>query len=196
MLRAWAQRVMGRIDVWYNSRHRLQPVGEVLLVGCVRYVGPEKCFPDGTLLREGDVIGQLHFSNRNISGLGEGGTQLTGFRFARLMRESLRLLALGAHSDPVLSTLSVFKGITWIPQHGDVVGFISEPLPKTWRNWWLGPYFRLLSWVFAPSSRKRVRHGAEPRVYWLTRTMLAQNLKKLKDSERNRAHSRRTSEAV
>jgi hypothetical protein len=180
MLRTLARRIMGRVEASYNRRHRLQAVGQVLLVGRVRYRGPEKLFPDGTLLRPDDVIGQLHFSNRNIAGLGaSSSTKFTTFRFARLMRESLRLLVHSAHNDPVLSTISVFTGVTWIPAHGDIVGFISEPLPKTWRNWWLGPYFKLLSWTFAPSAAGRERRNAQPRVYWLTRTMLAQNLKKL-----------------
>jgi hypothetical protein len=179
MLRALARNIMGRVEVRYNRRHRLQAVGKVLLVGCVRYRGPQRAFPDGTLLRPDDVVGQLHFSNRNIAALGEGSTQLTGFRFARLMRESLRLLVHDAHSDPVLSTISVFTGVTWIPPHGGVVGFISEPLPRTWRTWWLGPYFRLLSWTFAPSKRGRERRNAVPRVYWVTRSMLMQNSKKL-----------------
>ena len=179
-LRSIALRIMGSLDARYNRRHGLQPVGQVLLVGRVRYQGPEKLFPDGTLLRPDDVIGQLHFSNRNLTALGAGGTQLTGFRFARLMRESLRLLAQSANDDPVLSTISVFRGVTWLPAHGDVVGFISEPLPRTWRNWWLGPYFRLLSWTFSPSTGGgRERRKPAPRVYWLTRSMLAQNVKKL-----------------
>ena len=179
-LRSLAQRLMGRVDAWYNRRHGLLPVGQVLLVGRVRYRGPELRFPDGTLLRPDDLIGQLHFSNHNIAALGAGGTQLTGFRFARLMRESLRLLAQTAQNDPVLNTISVFQGVTWLPAHGDVVGFISEPLPTTWRNWWLGPYFKLLSWVFSPSVRNgRERRRPAPRIYWLTRTMLAQNVSKL-----------------
>ena len=181
---------MERVDVWYNRRHRLQAVGQVLLVGRVRYRGPEKLFPDGTLLRPDDVIGQLHFSNRNIAGLGaSSNTKFTTFRFARLMRESLRLLVHSAHNDPVLSTISVFTGVTWIPAHGDIVGFISEPLPKTWRNWWLGPYFKLLSWTFAPSAAGRERRNAQPRVYWLTRTMLAQNLKKLGKASATGTHN-------
>jgi hypothetical protein len=179
-LRSFAQRVMSKVDAWYNRRHGLQPVGQVLLIGRVRYQGPELSFPDGTLLRTDDLIGQLHFSNHSISALGAGGTQLTGFRFARLMRESLRLLAHTAQSDPALSTISVFRGVTWLPAHGDVVGFISEPLPRTVRNWWLGPYFRLLTWVFSPAVRgRRERRSPAPRVYWLTRSMLEQNLSKL-----------------
>jgi hypothetical protein len=189
MLRTLSRRIMGRVDSWYNRRHGLQAVGQVLLVGRVRYHGPEKLFPDGTLLRPDDVIGRLHFSNRNIAALGAGDTQLTGFRFARLMRESLRLLVHDAHNDPVLSTISVFTGVTWIPAHGDVVGFLSEPLPKTWRTWWLGPYFKLLSWTFSPSAGGRERRKAQPRVYWVTRSMLTQNLKKLSKGRAAGPHS-------
>jgi len=191
MLRRLSRRIMGRVDAWYNRRHGLQAVGQVLLVGRVRYRGPEKSFPDGTVLRPDDVIGRLHFSNHNIAELGEGTTQLTGFRFARLMRESLRLLVHSAHNDPVLSTIDVFTGVTWIPAHGDVVGFISEPLPRTWRNWWLAPYFRLLSWTFSPSARRREGRSTEPRVYWLTRRMLAQNLQKLSKTPAGAAPGRR-----
>jgi hypothetical protein len=70
--------------------------------------------------------------------------------------------------------------VTWIPAHGEVVGFVSTPMPSSWRTKWLTSHFRMLSWVFAPSARIRAREGAEPRLYWLTRAALAQNLSKLK----------------
>lgn len=179
-LHRFAQKALGIVDAWYYRRHRLRALGPVLYLGHARYRGPELRFEDGTLLRDNDPIGRLHFNNASIAALGEGSMQRVGFRFARLMRESLRNLAQAAHTDPALREVSVFQGVTWIPAHGEVVGFVSTPMPKTWKTRLLAGHFRMLMWVFAPAARIRARDQAEPRLYWLTRTALAQNLGKLK----------------
>jgi hypothetical protein len=182
LLHSAARRALGLIDAWYYRRHRLRTLGPVLYVGQARYRGPELSFADGTLLRDNDPIGRLHFNNASIAALGEGSMQRVGFGFAKLMRESLRALAEVAHSDPALRDVRVFQGMTWLPAHGEVVGFVSTPMPRTWRTRFLAGYFRLLMWVFAPAAPIRAREHAEPRFYWLTRTALTQNLGKLKTS--------------
>ncbi len=176
-----AQRVLGSVDAWYSRRYQLRALGPVLLLGKDRYHGPELRFEDGTLLRDNDAIGKLHFNNANIAALGEGSMHRVGFRFARLMRESLRQLEQMARIDPALQDVRVFQGVTWIPAHGSVVGFTSTPLPKGWRSRWLTLHFRLLSWVFAPAKKIRERGDTEPRLYWLTREALAKNVGKLKE---------------
>ena len=178
--RTFARRILGWVDAWYTHRHRLRALGPALLLGHSRYRGPELRFDDGTVLRDNDPIGRLHFNNANIAALGEGSMHRVGFRFARLMRESLRALAEVAHSDPALREVRVFQGVTWLPAHGEVVGFVSTPMPQTWRTRLLAGHFRMLMWVFAPAERIRARGKAEPRLYWLTRTALTQNVGKLK----------------
>jgi hypothetical protein len=180
LLHSAARRALGLIDAWYYRRHRLRTLGPVLYLGQTRYRGPELRFADGTLLRDNDPIGRLHFNNASIAALGDGSMQRVGFGFARLMRESLRALAEVAHSDPALRDVRVFQGMTWLPAHGEVVGFVSTPMPRTWRTRLLARHFRMLMWVFAPAARIRAREHAEPRFYWLTRTALTQNLGKLK----------------
>lgn len=175
-----ARRVLLWIDAWYFRRHRLRTLGPVLYVGRAHYRGPELRFADGTLLRDRDPIGRLHFNNASIAALGEGSMQRVGFRFAKMMRESLRQLAEAARSDPQLREVHVFQGLTWIPAHGEVVGFVSTPLPPSWRARLLAGHFRLLMRVFAPAARIRARERAEPRLYWLTRNALLSNLDKLK----------------
>jgi hypothetical protein len=69
--------------------------------------------------------------------------------------------------------------MTWLPAHGEVVGFVSTPMPKNWRTRLLAGHFRLLMSAFAPAAKIRER-SAEPRLYWLTRTALVRNLGKLK----------------
>lgn len=152
----------------------------MLFIGHARYRGPEIKFADGTVLRDNDPIGRLHFNNARIAELGEGSLHRVGFRFAKLMRESLRQLAEVARTDPVFRDVRVFQGVTWIPAHGEVVGFVSTPLPRSWKTCLLAGHFRLLSWVFAPSAKIRERARAEPRLYWLTREALLRNVGKLK----------------
>jgi hypothetical protein len=180
VLHRLAQRTLGLVDSWYYRRHKLKTLGPVLFVGRTHYRGPELKFDDGTLLRDNDIIGRLHFNNASIAALGEGSMHRVGFRFARLMRESLRKLAEAAHNDPTLADVHVYQGTTWIPSHGEVVGFVSTPMPKTWKTKLLSAHFKMLMWVFAPAARIRNREQAEPRLYWLTRAALSRNLDKLK----------------
>lgn len=184
LLRRIARKTLGLIDAWYYRRYRLRMLGPVLFIGHARYRGPELRFEDGTLLRDNDPIGRLHFNNASIAALGEGSMHRVGFRFAKLMRESLRALAVAAKSDPALRDISVFQGMTWIPAHGAVVGFVSTPMPKGWKTRFYAGHFRLLMRVFAPAARIRSRGPAEPRLYWLTRAALLRNLDKLKASQR------------
>jgi hypothetical protein len=173
------RKLLGLVDGWYYRRHRLQTLGPVLYLGYARYHGPELRFEDGTALRDNDPIGRLHFNNASIAALGEGSVHRVGFRFARLMRESLRNLAEHTGSDTVFKDVRVFQGVTWIPAHGQVVGFESRPLPRGWKTRLLEKHFKLLMWAFAPAAKTR-QSSAEPRVYWLTRTALAQNVGRLK----------------
>ena len=111
-----AKKILGIVDAWYYRRHRLRTLGPVLYLGHARYSGPEIRFEDGTLLRDNDPIGRLHFNNASIAALGEGSMQRVGFKFAKLMRESLRHLAEAAHADPELRDVSVFQGLTRAPR--------------------------------------------------------------------------------
>lgn len=178
-MRSLALRILSRVDAWYERRHQLRPLGPVLRIGCVRYRGPQREFADGTVLRENDLIGRLHFNNASIASIGEGSTHRAGFRFAKLMRESLRILAEASQTDPELRSIHVYHGVTWIPAHGDVVGFMSTPRENSWRTRLLTRYFNLLRWTFAPAARTRARVDVAPRDYWLTQRMLVQNAHKL-----------------
>lgn len=182
-LRHMARKVLAAVDAWYYKHNELHTLGPVLYVGRSRYRGPDVVFEDGTALHDNEPIGRLHFNNAGIAALGEGSLQRTGFKFAKLMRLSLRHLAECAQSHPRFSDLRVFEGVTWIPEHGKGVGFTSQPLPRGLRRMLLAAHFRLLMWAFAPAARTRAAGFAEPRVYWLTRKSLAANLSKLAKAE-------------
>ena len=178
-VRSFARSILARVDAWYQRKHHLRALGPVLRIGYVHYEGPTLTFDDGTRLEPNELIGQLHFNNSSIAAIGEGSLHRTGLRFAKLMRESLHTLAHAAQHDPEVQRIRVFHGVTWIPEHGNVVGFISTPRPKTWRTRVLAWYFRLLMWTFAPAARTRAKAQTEPRDYWLTQRMLVENAHKL-----------------
>jgi hypothetical protein len=174
-LRRLAQACLIRVDATYRRRHRLKPVGPMLFVARARYPGPAMRFADGTQIAPGDAYGALHFDNSRIAALGEGSRLRTGVRFGRLLRQSFRYLADATREDPALRDVPVFHGVTWIREHGERVGFVSEPLPPGARRRLLAAHFRLLRWVFAPSLRTGTVDAPEPRMFWLTRADLLQN---------------------
>lgn len=169
--RTTAQRLLGRIDRRYHRTHQLLPVGPLLLIGRHRYRGPEKQFPDGTLLQPGDIIGELHFDNARLCQLNATSSAGAGLGFARLMFASLHRLAARTEQDPALSDLKVYHGVTWLSPHGGSVGFAAEPLPPGFSRRWKTAYFRLLLWAFAanPDNRSPV---VDPHHYWLTQHLL------------------------
>src|SRR5690606_40381879 len=126
------------------------------------------------------VEGPVGPAYAGMAELGGGCLDRVGSRCGMLRLQSLRELPAVAGLDPVFRAVRVFQGVTWIPAHGEVVGFVSTPLPRSWKTCLLAGHFRLLSWVFAPSAKIRERARAEPRLYWLTREALLRNVGKLK----------------
>ena len=170
-LRRIVRGALRRVDDLYRLRHRLQPVGPILLVGRARYHGPARRFADGTELRPGDVLGTLHFDNSRIASLDASTPNAIGARFARLVLESLRNLAARAREDGPFGDLAVFRGIGWLRQ-GERVGFISEPFPEGRRKRFLAVHIGLLVWAFAPAGGTAIAARPEPRISWMTRDTL------------------------
>lgn len=171
-LRRLAQRGLCRVDELYHRWHRLQPVGEILYVGRTRYRGPAMAFADGTRLAPGDFVGTLHFNNARFSRLEADSSRRTALGFARLMLESLRILAQRGRRDPQFAEVTVYHGVTWLSSHGKQIGFLTQPFPDGPRNRLMAAYFRLLVWAFAPAQETRAAARPEPTIYWLTREQL------------------------
>lgn len=172
-LRRIVRSALRRADDLYRVRHKLQPVGPILLVGRARYHGPARRFADGTQLRSGDDLGTLHFDNARIAALDAETPNAIGLSFARLLLQSLRSLAELAGEDGPFGDLVVFRGIGWISQ-GERVGFIGEPFPEGRRKRYLAVHIGLLVWAFAPSGGTAIAARPEPRISWITRDTLLQ----------------------
>lgn len=177
-----AQSGLRRVDELYRNRHRLQPVGEVLYVGRSRYRGPAMEFADGTRLAPGDLIGTLHFNNARFPRIEAGTARRAALRFARLMLESMHILADRARRDPLFSDLAVYHAVSWLRPHGQHLGFFTQPFPDGPRKRLIAAYFRLLVWAFAPAQETRAAVRPEPTIYWLTRKELRRRFGEVSDA--------------
>jgi hypothetical protein len=186
-VRQITQSCLRRVDDLYRNRHRLQPVGEILYVGRSRYRGPTMEFADGTRLAPGDLVGTLHFNNARFPRIEADTSRRAALRFVRLMLESMRILADRARQDPLFSDLAVYHAVSWLPPHGQRIGFITEPFPDGPKKRVLAAYFRLLVWAFAPAEQTRTSARPDPTIYWLTRKELRRRFGNMRDDveERN-----------
>ena len=175
------QGALRKVDGLYQRRHRLQLVGEVLYAGRARYDGPAREFADGTRLAPGDCIGTLHFNNARFPQIEADTARRAALRFVRLMLESMRMLAHRSGQDAAFSDLAVYQAISWLPPHGQRIGFITEPFPGGPRKHLMSAYFRLLVWAFAPAEETRASATPKPTIYWLTRKELRRRFGEVRD---------------
>lgn len=168
------------VDGCYRLLYRLRPAGEVLYVGRSRYRGAAMEFADGTQLTPGDYIGTLHFNNARFTQLDGASNRRAALQFAHLMLESLQVLAHKARHDPAFSDLAVYHALSWLPPHGERIGFVTRPYPHGVARRLHAAYFRLLVWAYAPASKTRASARPEPTLYWITRRQL---LRQFADAE-------------
>ncbi len=185
-VRQITQSGLRRVDDLYQSRHRLQPVGEVLYAGRSRYRGPAREFADGTRLAPGDLVGTLHFNNARFPQIEAATSRRAALRFMRLMLESMYILADRARQDPLFSDLAVYHAVSWLPPHGQRIGFITEPFPNGRKKRLIAAYFRLLVWAFAPAEQTRASARPDPTIYWLTRKELLRRFGDVRDDVEKR----------
>lgn len=168
-LQGTARRALEALDWCYHRHHGLHPVGPALYVCRTTHPGAPLILPDGTRVETDDPLGVLHLNNARLSSLSAHNAAAAGLCFARLMRISLRCLADRSRADPAFTDIQAYRGVTWIPPHGQRAGFFTTPLPAGPRRTLLCWHFRLLLWAYAGGTRGA---APEPRVYWLTRSAL------------------------
>lgn len=172
LLRGLFRRILRIVDVIYHWRHGSEAVGPMLLVNASVHDGPDKQFADGTLVRQGDVIGAIHFDNRVTANIASRSTHAAAIEFRRLLVDSLAALARKSADSPGYARYPVYCGITWIPPHGARLGFETEPLPDSGRKRFLTRFFRFLLWTVTPAEDTRASMRFEPIVFWMTKKSL------------------------
>jgi hypothetical protein len=144
------------------------------MIGKVEYEGEEKTFEDGTVVRDGDLIGTFHVNNRVIEKTNDVTATATGaaLELSRLLRRSLEELAGMTVRDQQYSMIQVYRGVTWIPRRGRALGFFTESIPEGSRKSLTIWFSRLMLFGMSPAREEKKSPKIDLTTYWLTRNQL------------------------
>lgn len=164
----------GRLQRWFERRYQIRPVGDggyVLRVGLVRHRGPRYEFSDGTTVRHGDLVAELHMDNARVAALHEEGHG--GLRFRREVFRMLPALARDLREKPEFRDVQAVCGASLFWQEATFAGFEHRPFDPFTR-WWLGWWERFLLARYHPAGGRRLGEGrrTELRQVWITRRTL------------------------
>lgn len=114
---------------------------------------------DGTVIEEGDRIGELHLDNASVLVLtGSAAPSAAALSVARLARASLRQIYVSLLTVPELRDVKALVGITLLHRglvHG--LGFEQRRLASRFAERACAVYLRLLLRFMHPDGRNRVR---------------------------------------
>jgi hypothetical protein len=144
---------------------------------------------DGTHVREGMPVGELHLWNEHLPPMPKDGPDMAwGLAFGRRMKQSLAQLAAHLESDPRLEEVQALRGDVsfgspYELEHWTAMvehwGFelVSRPGPDgAWSrlaNWAEDWYARGIMWAFNPTSARDLRLAEARRdEIWMSRQVL------------------------
>ena len=162
------------LDRWFERRYKIRPIGDggfVFRLGLIRHSGPRFEFQDGTVIRPGDQVGELHLDNARAAALHAQGR--AGFRFRREVFRVLPVLAQDLQNRPEYRFLPAVFGASLLWAEAERAGFEHRPYPAFTR-WWLTWWERHLLVQYHPAGRERLTVGrrTEVRQIWMTRRTL------------------------
>ncbi|MFI5282638.1 MAG: YkoP family protein [Candidatus Dormibacterales bacterium] len=167
--RAGAGRATGPLAVWAGwerlmlRRHPLREArpGGLLLFRVEHQRGADHRLKDGSLVRHGDPIVELHLANRRLLAM----RTEPGYSTWRVMR-TLRsdLVALGQRiAAGELGPVAALHGVSLIGAGGGLAGFEVGELPHTWRTALERYFLAGLDAVYHPAGLDRLRGRARER---------------------------------
>jgi hypothetical protein len=151
--RTLRQRLMAPVELVFTVLAGSRPVPGsrgTFLVACHRHHGGPVLLPDGTEVRPGDRIAEIHFWNRRIAERRGPDSRVLTWRFARDFRADLGALAraLGAgHFGPDVRAI---YGASPLASGAARFGFMVRPLPPGLRRAALTRWQRGVRRIFRP----------------------------------------------
>ncbi len=132
---------------------------------------------DGSWIETGDRLAILHFNRECFTHLSAKPQDYlrNALRFRKLLRASFQQLAQDLNAHEKFAKVKAFHGVSWIPAHGEKLGFLIEQLPGSLLNQLRKVYFRILLKTFFPHIAITEKNPLQLHAYWLTRNNLLKN---------------------
>lgn len=174
-------KIFYRLLCWYDARWRrmnnVEKFDDLLSFSFIKFSGDPKVMDDETWIEPGDCLAIIHFNRECFVNPSNDLRQNTrnALRFRRLIMSSFRQLARDVCDNEKFRDVKAFHGISWLPPHGEKLGFEIEKVPGSISNYVRKFYFTVLLKTFFPYLALQETHRIEPHAYWLTKQVLLKN---------------------
>lgn len=166
--------VFARYERWWERRHGIIACapGSLVRLEIRAHRGPPVTLEDGTVIRPGDPLGEIHIDNMKVTEYQRqtSDPRRLGLLFGRGMAEGLRLLADYLVANPDKRIVAV-HATTLYWDGSERLGFEVHRIHNWWTRWWANAWFKFLLWYYHPEGIKRSRGRArlrEPREAWMS----------------------------
>jgi MFS family permease len=162
--------------VWERITMRIHPTmlvpgatKGVLRVRLARFRGRSIELPDGTRVRRGDRIVELHLNNRRLTQVASLGT----FALLRMMADDLRALAAWVEQPDFPADVRALHGVTLLSRAGPRLGFTLRARPKNLHTWLERFFMHGLLVLYNLEGVERLLQGSTygdyPQEIWMSR---------------------------
>lgn len=187
-------RFLSWYDDYWRRKHNVEKFDDLLSFSYENYSGEKRQMDDGTWIEPGDCLAIIHFNRECFSNNTNDPKQnaRNALRFRRLIFSSLKQLAKEINDGKKFEGIKAFHGVSWLPSHGEKLGFVIEKVPDSASNSIRKFYFNVLLKTFFPHLSIFEGHRIEPHAYWLTRNTLLKNFSTaapVDQSEINQQHA-------
>lgn len=167
-------RFMCWYDGYWRRKHGVEKFDELLSFSFEKFSGKRRVMNDGSCIEPGDWLIILHFNRECFIGSSANPQHSirNALHFRKLLLSSLGKLAKHIDENEKFKRVKVLHGISWLPPHGERLGFLIEPKPISIFSFFQALYFKLLLKVFFPHVAVSGKKPIQPYAYWLTRRNL------------------------
>jgi len=168
------QRLLAPVELLFTLLAGSRPVPGshgTFLVACHRHHGAPVQLPDGTAVRRGEMVAEIHFWNRRLAAREHGAAGGITWRFARDFRADLGALARALEGGQLHGAVVAVYGASPLAPAAARFGFFIRPLPPGLRRSLLTAWQQGVRRAFRPRALPP-DVGAASAELWMSRAEL------------------------